>query len=251
MRAVVLGASGLIGRAVAGAFARAEHEVTALVRDRSRAPACAAEVIEGDIAAPEAWIHALQNADALIHCACDWQGDMAASDARLLDAVLASGFSGRIAYTDGVWSFGPGAVGSTDPADDPVPQDGFEWVAAGWARLRSAADAVLVHPPLVWSDAERLPGPPLTPGTQHWPLAHADDLADGYLRAVEHGTRGAAYLFVTESLRVADLAIAMGVPLEEGAPNDAYAWDQNLAPSAPLGWQPRRFWRAAEPLEAS
>lgn len=243
MRVVVLGASGLIGTAGVRALARRGHEPVVVVRDPARAPRGATRAVTGDIREPEAWIGALDGADALIHCAADWSGDTAASDARLVSALLGSGFGGRILYTGGVWLFGPSsgeAIAESTPFAAP---HAFRWLVEGWERLAAGhADAVCVHPGLVWGTGQRLPGRPVRPGTQRWPLVEADDLGEAYADALERGRPGEGYLAVAETVRAADVARAAGLALAEPAEGDTYAWDQPVDATrarAELGWTPR------------
>jgi len=243
MRVVVLGASGLIGSACLRALARRGHEPVAVVRDPARAPKGTARVVTGDIRDPEGWIGALDRADALIHCAADWGGDTATSDARLVDALLGSGFGGRILYTGGVWLFGPSAGAAITEATPFAPASAFRWLVEGWSRLSTGhAHAVCVHPGLVWGAGQQLAGRPVRPGTQRWPLVQADDLGEAYADALERGRPGEGYLAVAETVRAAEIARAAGLALADPAEGDTYAWDQPVDVArarAELGWTPR------------
>jgi len=260
MRVLLLGATGLIGRAVAERFAAAGHRVAAVMRDPSRAPAPVAEAIKGDLAAPEGWLDHLETADAFVHCACDWQGDMAETEARLIEGLIARGSRGRILYTGGVWCFGEVAGPITEETPH-APSAAFDWDVQSWHRLIDAgADAVWVHPGLVWHETaphhapirEALragaPVPVLAPGDQLQPLIHASDLAEGYLAALEHGRAGRDYLFVGEHQPMARVAAlwARNHGLETvsraAAPGDPYAWSQRIGTAraeAELGWRPK------------
>ncbi|MEM9046629.1 MAG: NAD-dependent epimerase/dehydratase family protein, partial [Pseudomonadota bacterium] len=230
-RILLLGATGLIGRAVAARFVQAGHDVTAVVRTPSRAPGGLARLVQGDLSEPDAWLDLLDQSDALIHCACDWSGDMAASETRLIQGVIDRGFEGRVVYTGGVWCFGnrAGVITEETPIDLP---EGFDWSVAGWEQLvAGGVDAVWVHPGLVWSLEEPHYAPigeacqtgssvpVLAPEQQLQPLIFTDDLADGYLRAYEHGAPGRDYLFVGQNLAMEAIAAAwaevFGLPLSK------------------------------------
>ncbi|MEM1275100.1 MAG: NAD-dependent epimerase/dehydratase family protein [Pseudomonadota bacterium] len=259
-RILLLGATGLIGRAVVARFIQSGHEVTAILRRPDRAPSGLHRIVQGDLAEPEAWLDLLDQCDGLIHCACDWSGDMAVSEPRLIRGIVDRGFASRIVYTGGVWCFGnrDGLITEETPIDLP---EGFDWSVAGWqALLAGGMNAVWVHPGLVWSLEEphyapigealqaRGPVPVLTPGHQLQPLVFTTDLADGYLRAFERGAPGRDYLFVGQNLAMEAVAAAWaetrGLPLsrQESAPRDPYSWSQNVSSAralAELGWRPQ------------
>lgn len=259
-RILLLGATGLIGNAVADRFASAGHHVMAVLRHPACAPDSVSEAIKGDLARPEAWLSLLDQADALIHCACDWAGNMEETEPRLIEGVTGRNFKGRILYTGGVWGFGnaPGAINEETPIFIPK---GFDWALDGWRRLCSSeADALCIHPGLVWHERaphyspieqalkNRNPLPLLLPGTQIQPLVHAADMAEGYLRACENGRSRREYLFVGENLTMDSIvhgwSAANGLPVVEveSGPDDPYTWSQTVNSHRALdelGWAPR------------
>ncbi|MEM7236383.1 MAG: NAD-dependent epimerase/dehydratase family protein [Pseudomonadota bacterium] len=259
-RILLLGATGLIGTAVADRFAAEGHHVTGVMRNTDRAPESVAQAIAGDLAAPEEWLPLLAEMDALIHCACDWEGDMARTEPRLIEGVIASGFRGRVLYTGGVWLYRPGPDLITE--DSPIVGcDGFDWSTDGWDRLMAAGlDAVLIHPGLVWRDGvphywpaeealnSRQPLPLLAPGEQIQPLIHSTDLADGYLRAFTSGQSRRDYLFVAENAPMQQVieawaaAYGLSTVRTEADDDDPNTWFQRVDSARArdeLGWIPR------------
>ncbi|MEM7177715.1 MAG: NAD-dependent epimerase/dehydratase family protein [Pseudomonadota bacterium] len=258
MHILLLGATGRIGGAIARAALSAGHQLTLILRSPEKVAERPRQVrIKGTIDAPDAWITHARGVDAVIHAACDWSGNMDNSEPGLIDTLARSGFSGRLVYTGGVWCFAPGAV--TEATPRTVPEN-FDWSDRGWSQIQQLGmDAVWVHPGLVWGDGHahyapmdaaataRQPIPCLAPGDQLQPLIHADDLADGYLRALEHGQCGRDYLFVGENTpmrRIAE-AVAMrhGLTVADvpGDPDDPYTWSQKVDCAralAELGWRP-------------
>ena len=75
MRLFLTGASGFVGAHVAAAAAAAGHDLRLLVRPQSRRTFLppAAELITGDLRAPELFAAALEGCDALIHVAADYR----------------------------------------------------------------------------------------------------------------------------------------------------------------------------------
>lgn len=259
MHILLLGGTGLIGHAIARCASAAGHRLTLIVRDRSKALVLPnTECIEGTLAGSPEWIHLAAEADALIHAACDWSGDMAKSEPVLIDGLARSGFTGRIAYTGGVWGYLPGVV-TEESAEVVLPS--FDWSTAGWQQILGLGlDSVQVHPGLVWADgiahhepmnraaSAGEPIPYLAPGDQIQPLIHADDLADGYLRAVTLGRKGRDYLFVAENTpaqRIAEAVAArhaLAIRACPADPDDPYAWSQTVSSAralAELGWRPQ------------
>jgi nucleoside-diphosphate-sugar epimerase len=210
MQVFVTGGSGLIGRAVLARLRAAGHAVQALARSTAaseRVAAMGARPVAGDLRRPGDWAATAAAADAVVHLGCTFDTDMAATDAAVLDALLARlGPGQRLVYTGGTWLFGDRLPAPIDEATPLDPMDGFGWMAEGVARVRAAPlHGVAIHPARVFAaDAGplgrlraelRAGGPARVVGDPElrWPLVHADDLADLYLRALERAPAGAAY----------------------------------------------------------
>src|SRR6185312_17164653 len=76
MRALVTGATGFVGAAVARALLREGWEVRALARkgsDRRNLRSIAVEVIEGDLADPASLAESIGGCEALFHVAADYR----------------------------------------------------------------------------------------------------------------------------------------------------------------------------------
>lgn len=283
MRVLLLGATGSIGSSVLRLLAEFDHELLALARSEDSARRIArgkATPIRGDIAAPEAWVAALPEVDAVIHMACGFDGEMAAVDRRLLDALLpklaASPRKPRFVYTGGCWLFG--ATGDRVATEDSpfVPLPAFAWMVPHLQR-ELASDAVhglVVHPGMVHGgtggvfrrfacDAVERRAVYVVGGeTVHWPLVHCDDLAELYALVLERAAPGSTYLGVAvEGFPVGRIARAIAAKMgaadiepkiitadavarDLGEWARGYACDQRLSGAKArreLGWKPKHI----------
>ncbi len=122
MRIFLTGATGYIGAAVLDALVRGGHDVTALVRDNSKAARIAARgghPIVGNLADPESFRAAAEAQDGYIHTAYDSTSSGGpAIERAALESILAAAKRRRTAgskspgkrfiiYTSGVWVLGP------------------------------------------------------------------------------------------------------------------------------------------------
>ena len=211
----MLGGTGSIGSPIVRALIERGHEVWALARSEASASKlreAGATAIAGDIAAPERWTARLPLIDAVIHAACDFATEMAAIDARLLDALLpalaAQPKKPRFIYTGGCWLFG--ATGDEVATEDTPfrPLGAFAWMVPHLARiLRSPeVDGIVIHPAMVYMadsgvfrgfareaierDAFRV----VESEAIRWPLVYAEDLADLYVLALERAPARSSYI---------------------------------------------------------
>ena len=131
MRALVTGATGFVGAAVARALLRQGWSVRALVRlqsDRRNLAPLALEVVDGDLNDAESLQRAAAGCEALLHVAADYR--LGARDPQalyrtnvegtrnVLHAARAAGI-GRIVYTSSVATIGLPADGT--PGDETTP----------------------------------------------------------------------------------------------------------------------------------
>jgi nucleoside-diphosphate-sugar epimerase len=282
MKVFVLGGTGVIGSAVVRALLERGHDVVGLARSVASADKLrqvGAEVIDGDIAAPERWVTALPRLEAVIHLACDFATDMAAVDRRLLDALLpalaAQPQRVHFIYTGGCWLFGEtGGEAATEASPfDPLPA--FAWMVPHLARVLAApeVDGVVIHPAMVYAGAGGVfsrfareagaHGAIRVVGSEavRWPLVHSDDLAALYALALEQAPRGASYIgAAVEALPVGEIARAFAkrygaaetlqvvsadaIAAEIGEWARGRALDQRLSGEKArreLGWQPRHL----------
>jgi nucleoside-diphosphate-sugar epimerase len=166
----------------------------------------------GDIAAPERWTARLPHIDAVIHAACDYGNEMAAIDARLLDALLpalaAQPKKPRFLYTGGCWLFGATGGDIVTEATPFRPVPAFAWMVPQLTRILGSrdVDGIVIHPAMVYTpdggvfrrfardaverDAVRVVGSEQV----RWPLVHGADLANLYVLALEHAPARSSYI---------------------------------------------------------
>jgi dihydroflavonol-4-reductase len=233
MKALVTGASGFVGAAVARALVKAGWQVRVLVRaasTRTNLRDLAAEVVVGDLTVPASLEPPLVGCEALFHVAADYR--LGAPDPRqlyqtnvdgtrhLLRAAAAAGIR-KIIYTSSVATMGLPADGS--PGDERTPvslatmighykrskflaeQVVLEAVAAG-------APAVIVNPSTPVGPGDIKPTPTgqlvLDAAAGRMPayvdtglnIVHVDDVAAGHLLAFHHGRIGERYILGGEDM---------------------------------------------------
>lgn len=247
MRYAITGATGFVGGALASALRKAGHDVVALVRDRSRAGALevlGVEFVEGDLDDALALDRLCSGADGLFHVA-GWyklgQRDSSPGTKvnvegtrNVLDAAQRNRVP-RVVYTS--------TLAINSDTQEQVVDETYRFTGehvSVYDRTKAEAhdialdfagqglDVVIVQPGLVYGPGDTSQtgdliarvargGRPLAPkgGGVCW--AHADDVADGHVRAMERGRKGESYMLagpratLAEGLRlVADLAGTKG-----------------------------------------
>jgi dihydroflavonol-4-reductase len=225
MKALVTGATGKVGNAVARKLAERGDEVTALVRDAAKArlglPA-GIELATGDVTEPATIRAAVEGADAVFNCMGiyeQWLSDPgrfnevnAVGAANVIAAARQAGVK-RAVHTSTFDVFHAergGTMSEADLADYPKgtvyerSKQRAEELVLGEAR--AGIEVVIVNPSSVygpgpWAAAGldsgirdairgRLPAAP--PGGMT--LVHVDDVADGHLAALEQGRPGERYI---------------------------------------------------------
>ena len=281
MHVFLLGGSGFIGRHVLQRLVEGGHEVIGLARSEASAErlrAAGATVLLGDLRTPGEWAGKLPSVDAVIHAAADFGDDMGEVETALLDALLpvlgAMPQQPRFVYTGGCWLFGATGeqVATEDSPFDPL--QAFGWMVDNMNRVLTApeVEGAIIHPAMVYSGAggvfssfmealregsivDVIGSPDVV-----WPLVHADDLADLYLRTMERAQPGSVYNGsaipgMTVAAIVSGVADHLGtehpelriVSVDEAAERlgewaRGYAISQRLSGDkarAELGWQPR------------
>jgi len=234
-RVLVTGATGFVGGAVARALLASGRDVLALVRDPARARVleqAGATLAAGDMLAPDTYRGLVDQVDAVVHAAQRTPAgrmtrarvaDIQRAD-HTMSSVLARACragSRRYVYTSGYFVYGDrgDAPVDTRTAFDPSP------LGTGHARevteLRQAAtgglDLVIVAPGFVYGpgglfksaffdQAQRGRLRCIGPGRNYWSCVHVEDLAAGYVAALEHAPPGGEYnLIDDEPLRLRDL----------------------------------------------
>lgn len=226
--ALVTGATGFVGSAVARALLAEGHRVKALVRpnsDRRNLAGLDAEPVTGDLDDPASLAPALKGCTALFHVAADyrlWVRDPqamlrtnVAGTAAILRAAAAAGVA-RAVYTSSVATLGHHADGR--PADETtVATEGqmiglykrSKFLAEDGARQAAAETGlpvVIVNPSTPIGPRDVKPTPTgriiVQAATGRIPafvdtglnLVHVDDVAQGHLAAFARGVPGERYI---------------------------------------------------------
>ena len=234
MRALVTGASGFVGAAVARALLARGWETRCLVRavsSRRNLEGLNVEVVTGDLMDVRSLDRALERCDALLHVAADYRlGVRDPSELyranvdgtrNVLEAARRSGVP-RIVYTSSVATIGIPADGTPGNERTAVQLGDMighykrskflaEQVARDWARA-NAAHLVIVNPSTPIGPGEVKPTPTgqiivdaacgRTPAYVDTGLnvVHVDDVAEGHLLALERGRAGEQYILGGEDL---------------------------------------------------
>jgi dihydroflavonol-4-reductase len=246
--ALVTGATGFVGSAVARALVAQGHRVKALVRpasDRRNLAGLEVEPVEGDLADPASLAPALAGCTALFHVAADyrlWVRDPQAmyranvdGTAAILRAAAAAGVA-RAVYTSSVATLGHRPDGR--PADETTlataaemigPYKRSKFLAEDAARLAAAETGlpvVIVNPSTPIGPRDVKPTPTgriiVEAATGRIPafvdtglnLVHVDDVAQGHLAAFAQGVAGERYILggedFTLSAILAEIAVLVG-----------------------------------------
>ncbi len=277
MNIFLTGATGYIGSAVADALMKAGHSVTGLARSDEAAGQLRLKGVtahRGDLKSPSSLTGAASGLDGVIHTGTTNDGGL--DQAAILAMLEALNGSGKpFVYTSGVWVLGN--TGNT-PADESAPLNPAALVAWRPAVERMVLEtaqkgvrAIVIRPALVYGRGGGIPADLVKSardngtaryvgtGKNHWPVIDVDDLADLYLRAVEHAPAGTLLHAVDDSAHnVSEVAEAASLgtgaegrtvswPLDEarktlGAYADALVLDQRVSSAkatSMLGWKPR------------
>jgi len=278
MKVFLAGATGYIGSAVADALRGAGHQVSGLARSdaaATRLTGMGIETVRGDFADPASVARAARAADAVVSAA---SANVPATDIAAVRAVLDAlrGSGKPFVYTSGIWAYGDtgGRVVTEDTPPNPAALAAWR-PAIDREVLQSAADkvrSVVIQPGVVYGGGGGIPAQFVETarrdgaarfvgtGENRWTVVHLEDLAELYVRALEHAPAGTLLIAVAgPSVRVADLARAasegagaggkvVAWPLAEarqklGAYADALALDQQASSRRAeelLGWKPFR-----------
>jgi dihydroflavonol-4-reductase len=233
MKALVTGATGFVGAAVARALSAAGGQVRVLARrgsNRANLEDLAAEVIEGDLADVGSLEFALVGCDALFHVAADYR--LGARDPsqlyltnvegtrNILSAARKVG-TARTVYTSSVATIGIPSDGSPGEEGTPVALSNMighykrsKYLAEEVAREAAAAgmSVVIVNPSTPVGPGDIKPTPTgqlvLDAAAGRMPayvdtglnIVHVDDVAAGHLLAHERGKAGERYILGGEDM---------------------------------------------------
>jgi dihydroflavonol-4-reductase len=238
-QALITGATGLVGSAVARTLAGAGFPVRALVRPgspRTQLDGVEVEFVEGDIRDAASVRRAMQGSHYVFHVAADYRlwardrGEIFAANVggtrTVMEEALRAGVE-RVVYTSSVATLGWPAEGV--PGDETIALSEAEGIGA-YKRSKIAAErlveamvandelpAVIVNPStpigprdvrptptgriIVEAASGRMPGF-LDTGLN---LVHVDDVADGHLAALRRGLVGERYILGGENVTLADM----------------------------------------------
>ncbi len=271
MDVLLTGGTGYIGSVVLAQLVEAGHRVTAVVRSDSaaqRVTDAGATAALGDLT-DHAWLTGqLAGVDAAIHTASPGDASSPDFDGAVVAAVREAfgGTTKPYVHTSGLWIYGSGeGLDEDSPLNPPALT---AWRPAVEQQVLDAdLVASIVVPAVVYGHGGGLPNllvdAPrdgsgrvvlIGDGTQHWGVAHVDDVAALYVAVLESGKAQGRVLAVTdENPTVADLGEAGGADVV-GEPADAtrarlaadfadaLLLDQQFGESAratALGWSPQ------------
>ena len=240
MRALVTGATGFVGAAVARALLREGWEVRALARkgsDRRNLQHIAVEVVEGDLADCGSLARALGGCEGLFHVAADYR--LGAFDPQqlyetnvegtrnILNAAREAGVR-RVVYTSSVATIGipkdgtPGTEASPSTLADMIGHyKRSKYLAEEVAReaARAGMAVVIVNPstPVGPGDVKPTPTGQLVfdAAAGRMPayvdtglnIVHVDDVANGHLLAYHHGRVGERYILGGQDMTLREILI--------------------------------------------
>ncbi|MGB6603048.1 MAG: hopanoid-associated sugar epimerase [Steroidobacteraceae bacterium] len=242
MRALVTGASGFVGSAVARALCQAGWQVRALVRassDRRNLERLPVEAIRGDLLGSPLDA-ALNGCDALFHVAADyrlWTPDPerlyrtnVEGTRNVLEAARRARVA-RIVYTSSVATVGLPPDGSPGTEATPV---GLAAMIGHYKRSKFLAEelvrelargglpVVIVNPSTPVGPGDVRPTPTgrlvIDAALGRMPayvdtglnIVHVDDVAAGHLLALDHGRVGERYILGGENLTLQEIITAIG-----------------------------------------
>ncbi len=249
MRALVTGATGFVGAAVARALLARGHEVRVLVRpssDRRNLAGLPVEAVTGDLADADSLTGAVRGCEAVFHVAADYRlgarrpQELYRSNVEgtrnVLSAARAAGVR-RTVYTSSVATIG--IPGDGTPGDETTPVQladmighykRSKFLAERVAReaAASGSEVVIVNPSTPVGPGDIKPTPT---GQMVWDAAagrmpayvdtglnivHVEDVAAGHLLALERGRPGESYILGGEDLSLrailTEIAAIVGRP---------------------------------------
>lgn len=266
MRALVTGATGLIGNGIARDLVARGHEVRALVRNADRARSVLPErvaLVQGDVTEPDSLRPALREVDWLFHAAGlpeQWQRDESIFDrvnrqgtANVLDAALDAKVQ-RVIYTStmDVFAAPPGGTlveANIDREPKKTAYERSKQAAEQEAEARRARglELVYVNPGAVYGPSPVHIGlnsfflqlvrgkmPMVPPGGMS--VLYVDGCTAAHVAAAERGVPGERYLVADQHVSCAELAAEIARQASVRMPRRGPVWLTRsiAAVSAPL-----------------
>lgn len=240
MRALVTGATGFVGAAVARALLREGWEVRALARkgsDRRNLRSIAVEIIEGDLADAVSLQPALAGCEGLFHVAADYR--LGAFDPaplyqtnvegtrNILNAAREAGVR-RVVYTSSVATIGIPKDGSPGTESSPATLADMighykrsKFLAEEVAReaARAGIGVVIVNPSTPVGPGDIKPTPTgqmvFDAAAGRMPayvdtglnIVHVDDVASGHLMAFHRGRVGERYILGGQDMTLREILV--------------------------------------------
>ncbi len=240
MKALVTGATGFVGAAIARALLQAGWQVRVLARrdsNRRNLQQLDVEIAEGDLAVAESLDRALAGRQALFHAAADYRlgardpqqlyATNVAGTRNLLDAAQRAGIE-RIVYTSSVATIGLPADGS--PGDESTPvtladmighykRSKFLAEQAVLEATRRGLPVVIVNPSTPVGPGDLKPTPTgqlvLDAASGRMPayvdtglnIVHVDDVAVGHLLAFQRGRLGERYILGGQDMSLRQILV--------------------------------------------
>lgn len=232
MRYFVTGATGLIGTHVVEQLITNDHDVIALTRSRSNATHLpdSARIVEGDIRDKSSMRDAMTGVDGVFHIAAWYYvgpGPDNEKKARQINVEGTRNVLELMADLDipkGVYTSTLGVYplhewDYIDETAEPDPPTSAVYFRTKWEAQYEVAQPmaeeglplVTVQPGIVYGPGDKSYGSvrmvfqnylqgdlPMIPKDHFTPWDHAGDIADGHLRAMEHGKPGETYIIAGE-----------------------------------------------------
>ncbi|HEX9647570.1 MAG TPA: hopanoid-associated sugar epimerase [Alphaproteobacteria bacterium] len=239
MTALITGATGFVGSALARCLLARGMALRALVRasgDRRNLDGLEVELVEGDLTDPPSLAAAVRGCEALFHVAADyriWCRDPSAmmkvniEGTRALMRAAADAGVKRIVYTSSVAALGAKADGSAADEEQPATLDDMigpykrsKFLAEAAVRELARSEglpAVIVNPSTPIGPRDIRPTPTgrmvVEAATGRIPayvetglnVVHVDDVAEGHWLAFERGLPGRRYILGGEDMTLRDI----------------------------------------------